>query len=154
MLSPKLKQRGRASVDFLTHLFHGGTSLRQKAEDEAKSLAGNIDELPENLDQRLVYMNERIAGSQSNRIKRLTGDWHARNHGAIATAAFEEIQDDLQPGLDALTNGSAELHLDPGMNAPAYWKNVEFHRTEGCWDGASMVVARGRSDRRGFGRGS
>ena len=41
----------------------------------------------------------------------------------------------MQPGLDALTNGSAELHLDPGMNAPAYWKNVEFHRTEGGWDG-------------------
>lgn len=134
-LSPILKQRGRASVDFLTNLFHGGTSLRQQAEEEAKSLAGDIEELPENLDQRLAFMSERIAGSQSNRIKRLTGDWHARNHGAIATSAFEEIQDDLQPALDAFTKGAAELHLDPKMKAPAYWKNVDFHRTEGGWDG-------------------
>ena len=134
-LSPILKQRGRASVDFLTHLFHGSTDVRLQAEAEARSLAGDIDALPDNLDQRLSLMEERIAESRSNRVKRLTGDWHARNHGAIATTAFEEIQEDLQPSLNAFSKGQAELHLDPDLKAPAYWENVDFHRTEGGWDG-------------------
>lgn len=134
-LSPTLKQRGRASVDFLTHMFHGSAQVRQQADSEAKALAGDIDALPDNLDQRLAVMSERIADSKSNRVKRLTGDWHARNHGAIATTAFEEIQEDLQPSLDAFSKGKTELHLDPNMKAPAYWQNVDFHRTEGGWDG-------------------
>jgi len=134
-LTPVLKQRGRASVDFLTNLFHGGTAVRQQAEAEAKELAGDINALPDNLDQRLAVMNERIEGSRANRVKRLMGDWHARNHGAIATMAFEEIQDDVQPSLDSLEQGDTELHLDPEMKAPAYWANVDFHRTEGGWDG-------------------
>jgi len=134
-LSPTLSQRGRASVDFLTNLFHGSTPLRLKAEEEAKNLAGVIEDLPENLDQRMAFMSEQISGSRANRVKRLTGDWHARNHGAIARGAFEEIQEQLQPSLDAFLEGEAELHLDPKMKAPAYWENVDFHRTEGGWDG-------------------
>lgn len=135
VLKPELRQRGRASVDFLSHLFHGSTAIRQQADAEARAAAGSIDELPENLDERLMVMSERLKDSRANRIRRLTGEWHARNHGQIATAAFEEIRETLQPGLEALTHGTAQLHLDPDFTPPPYWANVDFHRTEGGWDG-------------------
>jgi SAM-dependent methyltransferase len=134
-LNPQLKQRGRASVNFLTNMFHGSAAVRQQAEAEAREAAGDVDSLPDNLDARMATMAERLKGSRANRIKRLTGEWHARNHGAIATAAFEELEAELTPGLKALDTGTAELHLDPDFKAPAYWANVDFHRTEGGWDG-------------------
>jgi SAM-dependent methyltransferase len=135
VLNPKLKQRGRASVDFLSNLFHGSIDLRTQADAEARQAADDVDALPDNLDERLAVMSDRLKGSRANRVKRLTGEWHARNHGKIASKAFEEIQDELQPGLDALKEGTAELHLDPDFQPPAYWANVHFHRTEGGWDG-------------------
>ncbi|GAB5457812.1 MAG: hypothetical protein Hens3KO_08420 [Henriciella sp.] len=133
--NPDLKQRGRASVDFLTNMFHGSAEVRAKADADAKAAAGDIDALPDNLDQRMAFMSEQLEGSRAYRVKRLAGDWHARNHGAIARNAFEELSEELEPELKALDEGSSELHLDPDFKAPAYWANVDFHRTEGGWDG-------------------
>ncbi len=134
-LTPVLKQRGRASIDFLTHMFRGGRPVYEQAEADAKTAAGDIDALPDDLNQRLAIMEERLEGSRATRVKALSGDWHARNHGQIATEAFEEIQDELQANLDKFKSGSSELHLDPNFKAPPYWANVDFHRTEGGWDG-------------------
>lgn len=135
VLNPDLKQRGRASINFLTSMFHGSADVRNKADADAKAAAGDVETLPDNLDQRLAFMAERLGGSRAYRVKRLTGDWHARNHGAIATEAFEELSGDLEEGLQALSNGPTELYLDPKCPAPGYWANVDFHRTEGGWDG-------------------
>lgn len=135
VLNPILKQRGRASVDFLTSLFHGSAGVRSRAEAEAREAAGEIEALPDDLDERIAVMGDRLMDSRANRVKRLTGEWHARNHGRIATEAFEELEHELRDGLDELTRGPTELHLDPSFNPPAYWANVHFHRTEGGWDG-------------------
>ena len=44
VLNPKLKQRGRASVDFLSNLFHGSIDLRTQADAEARQIAAMAPE--------------------------------------------------------------------------------------------------------------
>ncbi len=134
-LNPQFKQRGRASMKFLTHLFRGSDKLRRKADADIAELAGEVSTLPENLNERARLLDKKTQSSSAVRVKRLIGDWHARNHAAIATQAFEEFQPEIEKELSDLENGPASLFLDKDLKAPAYWKNVEFHRTEGGWDG-------------------
>ncbi len=132
--NPKLKQRGRASVDFLAQM---GIAARPVVERVNADLETHVsaDDLPDDLDAREQAINEALSGSSAYATQRLMGDWHGRSHGKIAIEAFEEIQPDLQPVLDATTNGTASLELDPQLALPAYWDGVHFHRTSGGWDG-------------------
>lgn len=132
--NPKLKQRGRASVDFLAQM---GIAARPVVERVNADLETHVsaDDLPDDLDAREQAINEALSGSSAYATQRLMGDWHGRSHGKIAIEAFEEIQPDLQPVLDATTNGTASLELDPQLSLPAYWDGVHFHRTSGGWDG-------------------
>lgn len=134
-LNPDLKQRGRASVAFLAYLHAGSADVRAKAEADIDASIEDVDALPDNLDQRAEYISSRIKLSKAIRTRRLIGEWHARNHGRIATEAVEEVLPELEADLVALDKGGTTLKLDPDFEAPAYWQGVEFHRTEGGWDG-------------------
>lgn len=134
-LEPQLKQRGRASVAFLGYMFHGASEVRNQANEHIADVAGEVDDLPSNLNDRDNVMTERARRSSAVRTQRLSGEWHARNHGRIATDAFEEILPEIEDDLGALETGATTLTLDPKLKPPAYYQNVDFHRTEGGWDG-------------------
>lgn len=130
---PKLKQRGRASLDFLAQLGVASAPVSQKVTSEISDRL-DVDSLPDDLDEREEAIDNALSDSTAFATQRLMGDWHSRSHGRISWEAFEEIKPELQPVLDATTKGPASLVLDPELKLPAYWEGVHFHRTEGGWD--------------------
>jgi len=134
-LNPKLKQRGRAEIDFMISMFSGSKNVRQMSEADINAAAGDIDALPDDMDARTEKIIPKLSESRANRVRSLIGEWHARNHANVCERAFDDVFPELETDLTALHNGPARLHLDPDFKAPAYWKGVDFHRTEGGWDG-------------------
>lgn len=132
--TPLLRQRGRASVDFLTHLGMAAGPVREAVARDIAAVLPDPAALPDDLDARSAEMNRLLAHSDAYGAQTLMGDWHSRHHGPVATAAFEEIEPELLPALTAPTNGPAQLHLDPDLIPPDYWDGVHFHRTAN-WDG-------------------
>ncbi len=133
--NPKLRQRGRASVDFLAQMALASAPVRERVNKDMEIAQLSDDNLPDELDARYDAIDSALSGSNAYATQRLMGDWHGRAHGKIAIEAFEEIQPDLQPLIDAASEGSASLTLDPELEPPAYWTGVHFHRTAGGWDG-------------------
>lgn len=133
--NPKLRQRGRASVDFLAQMGIAAKPVREGVDRDLVSRHITADMLPDDLDARDQHIESAMTDSHAYATQRLMGDWHGRAHGIIAIEAFEEIQPDLQPLIDAASTGSATLTLDPDLDPPAYWDGVYFHRTDGGWEG-------------------
>lgn len=133
--NPKLRQRGRASVDFLAQMGLASAPVRECVSRDMEAKRLSSDTLPDDLDERDAMIESALADSNAYATQRLMGDWHSRAHGKIAIEAFEEIKPDLQPLIDAASHGSASLTLDPDFAPPAYWDGVHFHRTAGGWDG-------------------
>lgn len=135
VLNPQLRQRGRAEVDFMVNMFKGSAGVRKTADAEINAAVGNVNELPEDMDARNDVIERRVSNSRSRRVSALVGEWHARNHGNVCERAFEDIYPLIQDDLKSLDDGPSELFLDPNFEAPAYWEGVDYHRTEGGWDG-------------------
>ena len=132
---PHLNQRGRASVDFLAQMAIAANGLRDAVEADITAAVPDPAALPDDLDARHRHMDQALADSAPFAVQQLTGDWHGRMHGRIATEAFEEIAADLAQPMRQAQNGPATLELDPALVPPAYWDGVDFHRTQGGWDG-------------------
>lgn len=130
-----LNQRGRASFDFLGHMFHGTHNIRTAATEYVENEFGEGDELPEDLDQRVKQVSEYALQSPATRVRRTVGEWHASNHGQIAVDAFEALGEEFAANLHQFDKGSSSLTLDDEFDVPSYWEGVEFHRTSGGWDG-------------------
>jgi len=130
----QLRQRGRASVDFMVHLGKGGAPMRETVNAEIKRAVPDPKALPDDLDERMGFMENVLADSAANSMQGLIGDWHARAHGRIAAEAFEEVLEELEPAMKAAENGPATLERNPDMKMPDYWDGVDFHRTNGGWD--------------------
>lgn len=134
-LNPKLNQRGRAEIDFMISMFGGSNAVRQKADADVDEAAGDINALPDDIDARTEVIMPKLSKSRAHRVRALVGEWHGRNHANVCERAFDEIFPELEADLTALHNGPAQLHLNPDFKAPDYWEGVDFHRTEGGWDG-------------------
>jgi SAM-dependent methyltransferase len=132
---PELRQRGRASVDFLAQLAVAAGPVRQQVDRELAERFPDADALPEDIDARDRAIEAALAESNAFAAQQLIGDWHGRMHGVIAAEAFGEIEADLAPALERAEQGPASLELDPALRPPAYWEGVHFHRTAGGWDG-------------------
>lgn len=132
---PVLRQRGRASVDFVARLAQVNGALKRQLDEEAGRALADAPPLPDAIDAAARQVETALAPAGTLGVQTLLADWHARMHGRIAIAAFEEIADDLAPLLDQHGHGPASLTLDPGLVPPAYWDGVDFHRTTGGWDG-------------------
>jgi SAM-dependent methyltransferase len=134
-LDPHLKQRGRASFDFLTALGRAAGGLAPKVQSEIAERGLSPDSLPDDLDARAAHVEGALADAKAWRTMQLMGEFHARNHGPLAAEAFTEILPDLQPTLDALDrDGTTTLETPDGFTPPAYHVGVDFHRTTGGWD--------------------
>lgn len=134
-----LKQRGRASVDFLTCIALGGQKVRERSKTLLQNRFPDPQALPADLDERNALIEETMMSEPAFRAEQLMGEWHATQHGLIADEAFEEVRDELEPRLLALDEGPATLELDDDFKAPAYWDGVEFHRTAKHWDGSDYT---------------
>lgn len=131
--APELRQRGRASIDALAQINLALAPVRQQIGRELAQTGLDLHHL--DIDDANGAIEKALDGSAALGTQRIVRDWHSRSHGAIAVAAFEEIQSDLQDRLDEALNGPATLTLDLGMAEPSYWTDVWFHRTQGGWDG-------------------
>ncbi|MEO0996992.1 MAG: class I SAM-dependent methyltransferase [Pseudomonadota bacterium] len=141
MLETKLDQRGRASIDFLASM--GGVAMPLYAELDADIAAAGIsnENVPEDLDERQAFMNEALKDSSAFGVIKLIGEWWGKYHGMMAVEAFEDSSDRIVPGLKRLDDaaGTAELHLNPGLELPDWWTDHWIHRTTGGWDGHAYM---------------
>ena len=135
VLRADLRQRGRASMDFLVNLSRSLKDVSTRVEKDLSEAVADPEALPEDLDERDAVINDLTRGSAALRAQSLIGDWHSRQHGVIATEAFEELGDGFTADLRALDAGRTTLTIDPDFKAPDYWEGVNFHRTEGGWSG-------------------
>lgn len=133
-----LSQRGRASVNFLAHLFRGSADIRARTRALESGLAPDPDALPDDLDARNAWMEKALGSSSAFRCSEMIGEWHARYHGRIAREAFEDVAPAVVPDLRALDAGPTTLELNENASSPDYWEGVEFHRTSGGWDGSEF----------------
>ena len=131
--APQLRQRGRASVDFLVQMLKSSGPIFAEVNAQIASRLPDSDQLPDDLDERHEAMDTLLADSNAFAAQRLLGDWHGRMHGRISAEAFEEIADDLAPVLEATSQGPATIEYDPDLEFPNYYDGVNFHRTTGGW---------------------
>jgi len=131
----EFKQRGRAEVDFLSAVGFGGADIRKQVDDKVDSVVSELGELPDDLDQRNQILEKALSGCSAFRVQNMMGEWYSRQHGEVAINAFEQVQPELQNELDRLSSGASIIHSDDDFSAPVYWQGVEFHRTQGGWDG-------------------
>lgn len=134
-----LKQRGRASVDFLAFFAYGGAAVRERAKAVVEAKFPDSDALPDDLDARHAHIEAVIADEPACRAEHMLGEWHARYHGRVAEEAFEEVRPTLEPMLRTLDEGPVTLEVNEEFEAPAYWDGVEFHRTHKAWDGSDFA---------------
>jgi len=130
-LALRLDQRGRASVDFIGLLGQANNRLREQFPGIAAGAGIDAAALADDLDDRAAQLAPVMAAAPAFQVQQLLGEYHARQHGPIATEAFERIAASIAPA----SAGATTLALDPELVAPDYWQGVDFHRTAGGWDG-------------------
>lgn len=131
---PQLRQRGRASIDFLALTAGASMRVRNAVDNELTERQVTAGSLPEDMDARYAVVDSALRDSRAYSTLNLLGDWHGRSHGKISVEAFEDIAEDLKPAMEAAEHGPARLTLNPDQVAPDYWDGVEFHRTALAWD--------------------
>ena len=132
---PRLRQRGRASVDFLAHVFHGTARARQGVQKKLHSHFADGASLPDDLDERDDAITQVISGAPAYRVQQTVGEWHSRQHGLIALDAFGELKTETVELLTRHDEGPSRLFAEEDFQPPGYWDGVEIHRTRGGWDG-------------------
>ena len=130
-----LKQRGRASMHFLSDIAVATGPLRKQV--DADLLARGLDEstLADDLDERLLQVDAALADSPAAAALAMLGEYSGVNHGRVAAAAFAEIEAELLPRLKALEQGPTTIEPLPGEARPDYFDRAWIHRTTGGWDG-------------------
>ena len=124
----RLKQRGRAAIDFAADL--GSVNARLAA--SVNSRVATLD-LADDLDERMAQVERELADSETHWFSNHLGEWSATHHGVITAEAFEEIKADLLPEFERLAKGPTQIEANPDCKIPDYWVGVDFHRTTGGW---------------------
>jgi SAM-dependent methyltransferase len=135
MLDYRLRQSGRAALDFLASFGPAAAMLQKKQQDAltAASLTGD-DKLADDLDERAEQLESALQPVPAFRASNLMGEWHAEHHARLAAEAFSEIEQDLKPTFDRLKQGKTTLTVDPALVPDKFWL-YPVHRTTGGWDG-------------------
>lgn len=130
-----LSQRGRSRVEFLTALGSQGQALEAEADSYAQHhLDSNVLDAAD-LDELHASVGPLMHSSAAFRLFRLIREWQLNQHGLIAVEAFDDVREQLEPGLRALAQGPTGIRYNAGLSAPRYWDGYEFHRSAGGWDG-------------------
>lgn len=132
----ELRQRGRASLDFLIALSTEARPLGGQWAGQLAAAGITADTLPDAIDARHSMIDTALADSKAYAASGLLMEFASVEHGRVARAAFDESRDLLEPELDRLERtGPATLTADPDFVQPDYFRDVWFHRTTGGWDG-------------------
>lgn len=132
----QLRQRGRASMDFLVALTGEMRPLTAKWTGELAEAQVTATTLPDDLDARHAAVERALEGSKAWAASGLLMEFASVEHGRIARDAYAESRDLLEPELERLERaGPATLTADPDFVQPDYFDDVWFHRTTGGWDG-------------------
>ena len=132
----QLRQRGRASLDFLIAMTEASRPLGARWVQDLADRQVTAASLPDDLDARDVAVKDALKDSKAFATAGLLMEFSSLEHGRVARDAYEESRDILGPALDALeTSGPATLTADPDFAQPRWFKDVWFHRTTGGWDG-------------------
>ncbi len=131
----KLRQRGRASMDFLMGLGMRGYAARLQSDRELAEAGLDDNTLADDLDARMDQVKDALAASREHHLSLLINSWHGDNHGASAIEAFEEMRPELEPSLIEGAKGPTTITAHNDVKLPAYYDGVWFHRTTGGWDG-------------------
>lgn len=135
-MEPRLRQEGRAALDFAAEVTGNVRALRARVNEDLAARGVTADTLPRDRAVRDHIMEGALANSRVFRISNLLADWASMNHGRIAQGAFEQLRPELEPALRELdTRGPATLDPVLGDRMPDYFRDVWFHRTTGGWDG-------------------
>lgn len=132
----QLRQRGRASMEFLLALGGEARPLMARWSDELAAAQVTANTLPDDLDARHAVIDRTLADSKAWAASGLLMEFSGTEHGRVARDAYAESRDLLEPELERLERaGPATLTADPDFEQPDYFKDVWFHRTTGGWDG-------------------
>lgn len=132
----QLRQRGRARIEFLSDLAAWSGRLGLGIDQELADRGLPPSALHADRRQRLQQVDTALASSATYRTWADLSEYLAETHGRVAIEAFEEIYPDLQAQLEELAEQPhSTLELNPELAMPEYFDGVEFHRTEGGWDG-------------------
>lgn len=130
-----LRQRGRSEIAFMADLAVRLGAARGAVRADAQRLGLDEAELPDAFADRTALLDKKLAGSSALKSVGVLAEWLSRAHGRIAKAAFEEMAPEIGAALAADSAGATTLRPDPDLVVPDYFKGVDFHRTEGGWDG-------------------
>ena len=132
----ELRQRGRASLDFLIALTEESRPLGARWNRELAERQVSAASLPDDLDARDAAVGRALSGSKAFATAGLLMEFSSVGHGRVARDAYDEAADVIGAKLDALeASGPATLTADPDFAQPGWYKDVWFHRTTGGWDG-------------------
>ena len=132
----QLRQRGRASMDFLIALTAESRPLGARWAGELTTAGVTADTLPDAIDARHAMVDGALKDSKAYAASGLLMEFASVQHGNVARAAYYESRDLLEPELDRLeAAGPATLTAHADFVQPDYFRDVWFHRTTGGWDG-------------------
>lgn len=130
-----LLQSGRSRLDFIVSASRGLNRLHGEVRQQVDGLGVDVDALPDDLDARDAYLTDKLAGSNAFRLADALQGFLGHAHGKTARDAFDQIAPAVLPELKALEDkGPATLTVDPELEMPDYYKDVDFHSTLGGWD--------------------
>lgn len=132
----QLRQRGRASMDFLIALSEAGRPLGARWTGELAERQVTAASLPDDMDTRHDAIESALSDSKAWGTSGLLMEFGSVQHGRFARESYEESRDLLEPEIERLeAKGPATLAVDPDFVQPDYFQDVWFHRTTGGWDG-------------------
>lgn len=134
MMDYKLRQQGRAKLDFLSAFGPSIGPLMQQQQAALDKAKLNDETLDEDIDTRAKQIEGVLDNVSAFRASNLVGEWHGDHYTETAAAAFDEIKAELDPSFKELAQGGTTLIANPDLEVPEYWL-YPIHRTTGGWDG-------------------
>jgi ubiquinone/menaquinone biosynthesis C-methylase UbiE len=129
-------QRDRAGLEFLGSL-QGYTGGVLQA-DAAARYAELVADPPADLAGRRRSVAEALGGHGPWLFDRLLTRYVAEEIYVRALPAAERARPEIEDWLDVSADAPGSLRLDPGLDAPAYYREG-FHLTTGGWDGHDLM---------------
>jgi SAM-dependent methyltransferase len=135
MIKTGLKQRGRASFNFLAEMAAwSGSELQAAASLDLDELTAGETTLP--VDQaKLRRGYELLEQSRNFSWDRFYTRIAGEHQYVAALEAYEDGEAEIEAEYGEQAERGGTLELDPGMAVPAYWTDTDFHLAPGGWDG-------------------
>ncbi len=134
-----LKQRGRASFNFLADLAAwSGSELQARADADLDALLGD-ESLPDGEHAKLRRGYELLEESPAFVWDRFYTRVAGEHQYVAALEAYEDGQAEIEAEYEAMASKGGSLVLDPTLERPSYWTDTEFHLAPGGWDGHSRM---------------